>query len=257
MGRLDGRIAFVTGGARGIGRAITEKFVAEGATVTFADVDEAAGRQTASELTAAGIQATFCRTDITVEADVQRAIEAVVARHGTLDVLVNNAGVNAYYDATAMTEAEWNRVFDVDLKGAWLCAKHALQPMKRAGRGSIVNIASIHSTLTIRGMFPYAAAKSGIIGLTRSLALEYAHAGIRVNAVLPGYTRTRLVEEWLAKQPDPAGAERRVLSSIPLGQMATPGEIANLVAFVASDEASAITGASLAADGGLSVMYAS
>jgi NAD(P)-dependent dehydrogenase (short-subunit alcohol dehydrogenase family) len=256
MGRLDGRIAFVTGGARGIGRAITEKFVAEGATVTFADVDEAAGRQTASELTAAGIQATFCRTDITVEADVQRAIEGVVARHGTLDVLVNNAGVNAYYDATAMTEAEWNRVFDVDLKGAWLCAKHALQPMKRAGRGSIVNIASIHALLTIAGMFPYAAAKAGLLGLTRSLALEYGPSGIRVNAVLPGYTRTRLVEEWLQTQPDPVEMERRVIAIQPLRRMAAPADIANVVAFVASDEASAITGASLAADCGLGIMFA-
>jgi NAD(P)-dependent dehydrogenase (short-subunit alcohol dehydrogenase family) len=256
MGRLDGRIAFVTGGARGIGRAITEKFVAEGATVTFADVDDAAGRQTASELTAAGIQATFCRTDITVEADVQRAIEGVVARHGTLDVLVNNAGVNAYYDATAMTEAEWNRVFDVDLKGAWLCAKHALQPMKRAGRGSIVNIASIHALLTIAGMFPYAAAKAGLLGLTRSLALEYGPSGIRVNAILPGYTRTRLVEEWLQTQPDPVEMERRVIAIQPLRRMAAPADIANVVAFVASDEASAITGASLAADCGLGIMFA-
>ena len=178
------------------------------------------------------------------------------SRHGALDVLVNNAGVNAYFDATEMTEAEWDRTFAVDLKGAWLCAKHALGPMKRAGRGSIVNIASIHATLTIPGMFPYAAAKAGIVGLTRSLALEYAPAGIRVNAVLPGYTRTRLVDEWLSTQPDPAAAEQRVLSTIPLRRMATPAEIANLVAFVASDEASAIAGASLAADGGLSVMYA-
>jgi len=256
MGRLDGRIAFVTGGARGIGRAIAEKFVAEGATVTFADVDEGAGQQTAGELAAAGIPATFCRADITVEADVRRAIEGVVARHGTLDVLVNNAGVNAYYDATAMTEAEWNRVFDVDLKGAWLCAKYGLQPMKRAGRGSIVNIASIHASLTIAGMFPYAAAKAGLLGLTRSLALEYGPAGIRVNAVLPGYTRTRLVEEWLGTQPDPAEMERRVIAIQPLRRMAAPAEIANVVAFVASDEASAITGASLAADCGLGIMFA-
>ena len=207
-------------------------------------------------MAAAGIPATFCRADITVEADVRRAIEGVVARHGTLDVLVNNAGVNAYYDATAMTEAEWNRVFDVDLKGAWLCAKYALQPMKRAGRGSIVNIASIHASLTIAGMFPYAAAKAGLLGLTRSLALEYGPAGIRVNAVLPGYTRTRLVEEWLGTQPDPAEMERRVIAIQPLRRMAAPAEIANVVAFVASDEASAITGASLAADCGLGIMFA-
>jgi NAD(P)-dependent dehydrogenase (short-subunit alcohol dehydrogenase family) len=256
MGRLDGRIAFVTGGARGIGRAIAEKFAAEGATVTFADLDQEAGQETAADLSLAGGPVTFCHADVTVEADVQRAIEGVVARHGTLDVLVNNAGVNAYFDATEMTEAEWDRVFGVDLKSAWLCAKHALPPMKRVGRGSIVNIASIHAVLTIRGMFPYAAAKAGLLGLTRSLALEYGPAGIRVNAVLPGYTRTRLVEEWLQTQPDPAAMERRVVEIQPLRKMAMPAEIANVVAFVASDEASAITGASLAADGGLGVMFA-
>lgn len=256
MGRLDGKIALVTGGARGIGRAIVEKFVAEGAAVTFVDVDEAVGRATAGELAAVGTSAPFRRADITAEADVRAVIEDMLARHGTIDVLVNNAGVNAYFDPTEMTEAEWDKVFAVDLKGAWLCAKHALRPMKRAGRGSIVNISSIHATLTIAGMFPYAAAKAGIVGLTRSLALEYAPAGIRVNAVLPGYTRTRLVEEWFQTQPDPAETERRALAIHPLGRIATPAEIANVVAFVASDEASAITGASLAADGGLSIMYA-
>jgi NAD(P)-dependent dehydrogenase (short-subunit alcohol dehydrogenase family) len=256
MGRLDGRIAFVTGGARGIGRAIVEKFAAEGAAVTFADVDESAGQETAGELAVGGGPVTFCRADITIEADVERAIDDVLAHHGTLDVLVNNAGVNAYFDATRMTEDEWDRVFGVDLKGAWLCAKYALRPMKRAGRGSIVNIASIHASLTIPGTFPYAAAKAGLLGLTRSLALEYGPVGIRVNAVLPGYTRTRLVEEWLQTQPDPVAMEQRVLAIQPLRRMATPAEIANLVAFVASDEASAITGASLAADCGLGVMFA-
>ena len=256
MGRLAGRTAIVTGGARGIGRAIVEKFVAEGASVTFVDVDEPAGRATAGELTAAGTPVEFRRADITSEPDVQRTVDEVLARHRTIDVLVNNAGVNAYFDATEMTEAEWDRVFAVDLKGAWLCAKHVLRAMKRAGRGSIVNIASIHATLTVPGMFPYAAAKSGIVGLTRSLALEYGPLGIRVNAVLPGYTRTRLVEEYFSKQPDPAAAERRTLDIHPLRRIATPEEIANVVAFVASDEASAITGASLAADCGLGIMFA-
>jgi NAD(P)-dependent dehydrogenase (short-subunit alcohol dehydrogenase family) len=256
MGRLDGRIAFVTGGARGIGRAIAQKFAAEGSAVTFADLDDAAGRQAADELSASGLDVTFRRADVTVEADVQQTIEDIVTRHGTLDVLVNNAGVNAYFDATAMSAAEWDRVFAVDLKSAWLCAKYALPPMRRSGRGSIVNIASIHAVLTIAGTFPYAAAKAGLLGLTRSLALEYGPEGIRVNAVLPGYTRTRLVEEWLHTQPDPVAAERRVLEVQPLRRMAEPAEIANLVAFVASDEASAITGASLAADCGLGVMFA-
>jgi len=256
MERLTGKIAFVTGGARGIGRAIVEKFAAEGATVAFVDLDEDDGRAAAATLDGRGGAVRFQRADVTKEADVAAAIGDVVARHRRLDILVNNAGINAYFDATEMSEAEWDRVFAVDLKGAWLCAKYALRPMKAARAGSVVNIASIHATMTIRGMFPYAAAKSGIVGLTRSLALEYAPHNVRVNAVLPGYTRTRLVEEWLSTQPDPAEAERRALASIPLGRIATPAEIANLVAFVASDEASAITGASLAADGGLSIRYA-
>src|SRR5712691_886706 len=113
MGRLDGKMAVVTGGARGIGRAIVEKLAAEGATVTFADVDDGAGRETAGELTAASLRADFVRADVTSEADVQRAIDGVVARHGTVDILVNNAGINAYFDATEMTETEWDRVFAV------------------------------------------------------------------------------------------------------------------------------------------------
>jgi NAD(P)-dependent dehydrogenase (short-subunit alcohol dehydrogenase family) len=256
MGRLAGRTAFVTGGARGIGRAIVEKFAAEGARVTFVDIDAEIGRKTASEVSACGGPVEFSAADITREDDVHRAIAGAVDRYGSLDILVNNAGINAYFDATQMTEAEWDRVFAVDLKGAWLCAKHALGPMKLARRGSIVNVASIHATLTIPGMFPYAAAKAGILGLTRSLALEYAPIGIRVNAILPGYTRTRLIDEWLSTQPDPAEAERRAMALHPLRRIAMPAEIANVVAFVASDEASAITGASIAADCGLGIMFA-
>ncbi len=250
-GRLEGKVALVTGGAQGIGRAIVEKLTQEGARVSFLDLDEVGGAATARALAVS-----FTRADVTREGEVQAALAQVIGREGGLDVLVNNAGVNAYFDATAMTEAEWDTVFAVDLKGAWLCCKHALPAMKRAGRGSIVNIASIHARLTIAGMFPYAAAKAGLVGLTRSLALDCAPAGIRVNAVLPGWTRTRLVEEWFRMQPDPAEAERKVVAVHPLGRLATPMEVANLVAFVASDEASAITGAALAVDGGLSARFA-
>jgi NAD(P)-dependent dehydrogenase (short-subunit alcohol dehydrogenase family) len=224
--------------------------------VTLLDLEAAAGAATARELGGAGSGVSFIRADVTREGEVKAAIDAVVQGSGRLDVLVNNAGVNAYFDATEMTEAQWDAVFAVDLKGAWLCAKHALPAMKRARGGSIVNIASIHAGLTIAGMFPYAAAKSGLVGLTRSLALDYAPANIRVNAVLPGWTRTRLVEEWFRMQRDPAEAERRVLAVHPLGRLSTPVEVANLVAFVASDEASAITGAALAVDGGLSARFA-
>jgi len=257
MGRLTGKIAFVTGGARGIGRAIVEKFAAEGAHVSFVDLDGADGRDAVDSMRTAGSAVRFEHADITAEADVARAIGGVIARHGTVDVLVNNAGVNAYFDAAAMTAEQWDQVFAVDLKGAWLCAKHALPSMIASRRGSIVNIASIHATLTIPGMFPYAAAKAGLVGFTRSLALEYGPLGIRVNAVSPGYTRTRLVEEWIARQPHPIEVEKRTLANQPLRRIATPEEVANVVAFVASDEASAITGANVAVDCGLGVMFTS
>lgn len=240
MTRLDGKVAIVTGGSRGIGRAIVDKFTAEGARVVSFDLKAGAGQ---------------LAVDVTKEADVAAGVASVLAEYGTIDILINNAGVNAYFDAVEMTEAQWDDVFAVDLKGAWLCAKHVLPTMKSARRGSIVNIASIHASLTIGGMFPYAAAKSGLIGLTRSLALDYAATGIRVNAVSPGWTRTHLVEEWFSLQPDPAAAEASVMNAHPMKRIATTMEVANLVCFVASDEASAITGASLAVDCGLGVQF--
>jgi NAD(P)-dependent dehydrogenase (short-subunit alcohol dehydrogenase family) len=255
-GRLSGKVAVVTGGARGIGRATVEKMLREGAHVTFLEVDADAGAEALGELSTSFRDVAFAPADVTVEGDVARAMRDVIARSGTVDVLVNNAGTNTYFDAVTMTEAEWDQVFAVDLKGAWLCCKHALPAMKTAGRGSIVNIASIHATLTIPGMFPYAAAKSGMVGLTRSLALDYAPLGIRVNAVLPGWTRTRQVEGWFERQPDPKAAEQHVNDVHPLRRIATPEEVANLIAFVASDEASAVTGSSLAVDCGLGIQFA-
>jgi NAD(P)-dependent dehydrogenase (short-subunit alcohol dehydrogenase family) len=256
MPRLLDKTVIVTGGARGIGRAIVAKCADEGARVVFLDFDEAAATAALPEVRKAGRAVEFLRADVTKDAEVSAAIAEVHRRHGRIDVLVNNAGVNAYFDAATMTEADWDSVFAVDLKGAWLCAKHVLPLMRERRAGSIVNIASIHATLTIAGMFPYAAAKSGLVGLTRSLALDCAPLGIRVNAVSPGWTRTQLVEEWFRLQPDPAAAEAGVLRAHPMRRIATPEEVANLVAFVASDEASAITGASLAVDCGLGIQFA-
>jgi NAD(P)-dependent dehydrogenase (short-subunit alcohol dehydrogenase family) len=244
-GRLHDKVAVVTGGSRGIGRAIIEKFIAEGASVTNIDLS----------WTGAAL-APFLRVDVTQEADVRAAMEDVRQTNGRIDILVNNAGINAYYDAETMTEKQWDEVFSVDLKGAWLCAKHVLTGMKERHCGSIINIASIHASLTMSGMFPYAAAKSGLVGLTRSLALDYAKYGIRVNAISPGWTRTQLVEEWFSAQPDPKAAEASVIKAHPMCRIATPMEVANLVAFVASDEASAITGTDLAVDCGLGIQFA-
>jgi NAD(P)-dependent dehydrogenase (short-subunit alcohol dehydrogenase family) len=255
--RLRDKIAVVTGGAQGIGQAVVTKFHAEGARVALLDVDEPRGRETAAAHGGAEAGVIFLRCDITREADVAAAMLTTLSTFGALEILVNNAGVNTYFDATTMTEDEWERVFAVDLKGAWLCAKHALPSMRAQGGGSIVNIASLHAFMTTYGMFPYAAAKSGLVGMTRSLAPDFGPEQIRVNAICPGWTRTQLVDEWLRLQPEGAAAEQRVLDQHPLRRMATPAEIANLVCFVASDEASFITGAALVIDGGLSARFAS
>ncbi|MGH2559419.1 MAG: SDR family NAD(P)-dependent oxidoreductase [Thermomicrobiales bacterium] len=254
--RLDGKVAVVTGGARGIGRATVEKFLTEGARVVFLDVDPTTGEATAEELTDAPYPPRFIHCDVTSESDVAAALAETVHAFGQLDVLVNNAGINAYFDATEMTEAEWEHVFAVDLKGAWLCAKHSLPAMRHAGGGSIINVASIHAFMTTEHMFPYAAAKSGLVGLTRSLALDWGPHNVRVNAICPGWTRTYLVQEWLDRQPDSAAAERTVNDVHPLRRIASPAEIANVIAFLASDEASFVTGAAWLVDGGLSARYA-
>jgi NAD(P)-dependent dehydrogenase (short-subunit alcohol dehydrogenase family) len=257
-GRLNGEVAIVTGGAQGIGKATVEKLCSEGAHVAFLDRERAAGETTAAQLAAAFPEdpPRFLLCDVTVAAEVAAAADEVLADRGVIDVLVNNAGVGAYFDAAEMTEEQWDSVFAVDLKGVWLCARSVLPAMRAARSGSIVNVASIHARMTARGMFPYAAAKTGVLGLTRSLALDEGPNGIRVNAVSPGYTRTQLMEEYFSHQPDPPAAERAVLGVHPLERIATTEDVANVIAFVASKEAAFVTGAEISVDGGLSAKFA-
>jgi NAD(P)-dependent dehydrogenase (short-subunit alcohol dehydrogenase family) len=171
-------------------------------------------------------------------------------------VLVNNAGLNATFDAATMTGTEWDAFFGVDLKAAWLCAKHALPHMLAAGGGAIVNVSSIHAAVTLEGFFPYAAAKAGLVGLTRSLALDYGPRGIRVNCVCPGFTDTRLVRESMDRAPDPEAAGRAMVAGVALGRIGAPSEVASPIAFLASDDASYVTGTTLDVDGGLTARRA-
>jgi NAD(P)-dependent dehydrogenase (short-subunit alcohol dehydrogenase family) len=258
-GRLENKVAIVTGGAQGIGQAIVEKLCSEGAHVVFFDRDRDRGNTTSRSMAAtfSARPPQFLPCDVTLATQVKAAVASVLSKHSTIDVLVNNAGVTAYFDAAEMTEAQWDSVFAVDLKGVWLCTRYVLPAMRKARSGSIVNIASVHARMTHKGMFPYAAAKSGVIGLTRSLALDEGPHGIRVNAVSPGVTRTQLLEEYFSHQPDPPEAQRKLLDVHPLERIGTPAEIANVVAFLASDEASYMTGAEVPVDGGLSAEYAS
>jgi NAD(P)-dependent dehydrogenase (short-subunit alcohol dehydrogenase family) len=252
---LDGRVAFVTGGAHGIGRACVERLKAAGASVVFCDIDEDAGHDVAASLADRGAPVEFVRGDVTVEREMEEATRLAIERFGSLDVVVANAGVDRPFDAATMSEEEWDAFVGIDLKAVWLSVKHALPHMRERRRGAIVTIASIHAFVTSTGKFPYAAAKSGVIGLTRSLALDEAKHGIRANAVCPGYTRTRMLMRGVESSDDPNVAEAEMAAIHPLGRIGEPTEIANVVAFLASDEASFITGASIMVDGGLSARF--
>ena len=198
----------------------------------------------------------FFPADVASEPTSPRSSRPPSSASAPPTILVSNAGVNANFDAVEMTEDEWDRFFAVDLKAAWLGAKHALPHMLAAGGGAIVNVSSLHGFATLDGFFPYAAAKSGLVGLTRSLALDYGPHSVRVNCVAPGFVRTRLVEESLDRHEDQAAAERAMVAGVALGRIGDPAEVAAVVRFLASDEASYVTGASLLVDGGLTARRA-
>jgi NAD(P)-dependent dehydrogenase (short-subunit alcohol dehydrogenase family) len=255
MTSLDGRVALVTGGANGIGRACVERIQAAGAAVVSCDIEVDAGRAAADTLADGRAPVEFVEADVTSEEQMAAATSFAIERFGSLDVVVANAGIDRPFDAATMTATEWDDFLAVDLKSVWLSVKHALPQMREQRRGAIVTIASIHAFVTSRGKFPYAGAKSGVVGLTRSLALDNAEYQIRANAVCPGYVRTRMLMRGIESADDPAEAEREMLAIHPLGRIAEPSDIANVVAFLASDEARFVTGASLLVDGGLSTRF--
>ncbi|MFU8692761.1 SDR family NAD(P)-dependent oxidoreductase (plasmid) [Rossellomorea sp. FS2] len=252
MKRLQGKVAIVTGSGRGIGRGIAYKFAEEGAKVVIATLERKEGQETEKELMDIGTEALFVQTDVSEEKSIIAMIEQTVSRFGTIDILVNNAGITLFKNILDCTLEDWDRVMNIDLRGAFLSSKYALPSMIEAGGGSIINISSNHAAATICDAEIYASAKGGLNALTRSLALSAGKDHVRVNAICPGFTDTPHYRRWLDEQGDPSLVEEEVLKLHALSTICKPEDIGNLAVFLASDESAKLTGESIFLDGGLS-----
>jgi NAD(P)-dependent dehydrogenase (short-subunit alcohol dehydrogenase family) len=246
-GRLEDKVALVTGAGSGIGRETALRFAAEGARVVAADLREHAAAETAAEIgNAIGLE-----LDVTSGPSIDAALEAVVDRFGGLDVVVNNAGVTIVGGAHELAEDDWDRELDTNLKSVYLVSKAAWPLLLARGGGSIVSTASIAGIWAIPADAAYCASKAAVIMLTKCMALDGAKAGIRANCVCPGFVETPMIQGYFADQPDPAASRSFATSIHPLGRLGRPQDIADAFVYLASDEASWITGTALVVDGGL------
>ena len=250
MGRLDGKVAVITGGASGIGRASARRFAAEGAKVVVADLDEAGGTAVATE-----IAGRFVRADVTDPAQVAAMYDQAIDAFGGLDVCFNNAGISPPEDDSVLATdlGAWRRVQEVNLTSVYLCCKAALPHLVEAGGGSIINTASFVALMgAATSQISYTASKGGVLALSRELGVQFARQGVRVNALCPGPVSTPLLQELFAKDPERAA---RRLVHIPMGRFGRPEEIAAAACFLASDDASFITASTFVVDGGIQAAY--
>lgn len=248
--RLLGKVAVVTGGGVGIGKGICELFAEHGARVAVIDINDETGSAVANQIRANCGDAAFFHCDVGVESDIIAMVNAVVAAFGGVEILVNNAGVHLTKGTLETSVDEWERCIAVDLRGVWLCTKYCAPAMTARGGGAVVNISSVQGVQTQVNFTAYGAAKAGVIGMTRNMALDLAPA-IRVNCILPGYIWTPLYDHWLLDQKDPDGTHHAVQELQPMKRIGYPLDVAQGCLFLASDEASWITGTSLTIDGGL------
>lgn len=244
-----GKVALVTGAGSGIGRASAQKFAQEGAKVIVADIVEEGGNETVRLIREAGGEATFVKTDVSQAKEVEALVSRTVETYGRLDCAHNNAGIEGSTAPIAdSSEADFDRVISINLKGVWLCMKYEIiQMLKQGGGGAIVNTSSVAGLVGFSGSTPYTASKHGVAGLTKAVALEYATSGIRVNAVCPGIIDTPMIER-AASDPQ---FRALLLAMEPVNRLGTPQEVANVVAWLCSDEASFMTGVPMPVDGGL------
>ena len=245
---FTGKVAIVTGSGRGIGKAIAMKLAENGATVVINDVgDSAPAEQTAAEIKNLNRQAMAIMADVSSSADVAKMVVTAIAAYGKVDILVNNAGITRDQLTMKMTDEEWDKVLAIDLKSVFLCTRAVLRPMLKQRSGRIISMSSVVGIIGNAGQANYAAAKAGIIGFTKTIAKEVASRGITVNAVAPGFIDTPMTQVL------PEERKQALMNNIPLGYLGTPRDIAETVAFLASEEARYITGQVIGVDGGISL----
>lgn len=249
--RFQNKVAIVTGSTKGIGKATAKLLAAEGAKVVVVGTTEEAGHAVVDEITAAGAEAFFQKTDVTSGTDLDALVSATLDQYGKIDVLINNAGIGgSLANLDQITDEEWNKVLATNLTAPFQLLKRVVPVMEKAGGGTVVNVASMASTGAGRGGIAYTTAKHGILGLTRQVSLDHGHSGIRINAVLPGPIDTQMIARILAMPQHPLNMK---IKMSPSGRPGLPEEVAQAIAFLASDESSFIHGAALAVDGGYTI----